>query len=145
MIFMCSLLCIQLPPKGHVNFPKSVPPLVLHSHLYFVMGQLVQSSSQKSIWWFVNFLHILLHTACSLHHHHMPLSTGDEFRRGKYISPINIELHREFLHGIKFPESLPLHINVYHEQHLADWQNDRLTDWLLWYLLHITPSTCATF
>jgi len=50
----------------------------------------------------------------------MSLSTGDEFRRGKYISPINIKLHRELLHRIKFPESLPLHINIYYEQHLAD-------------------------
>jgi hypothetical protein len=50
----------------------------------------------------------------------MPLSTGDEFRRGKYISLINIKLHRELLHGIKFPESLSLHVNVCHEQHLAD-------------------------
>jgi hypothetical protein len=49
----------------------------------------------------------------------MPLSTGDEFRR-KYISPINIKLHTELLRRIKFPESLPLHINVYHEQHLVD-------------------------
>lgn len=97
----------------------------------FVMGWLVHHHHhhhRSPFDYLLTLCTILWHTACLLLHHQMPLSTGGEFGRGKYISPINIKLHRELLHKIKLPESLPLHINVYHEQHLADWQNDRLTD-----------------
>ena len=39
---------------------------------------------------------------------------------GLNISPVKTELHRNVLTGIKFPISLPLHINLSHTMHLID-------------------------
>ena len=87
----------------------------------------MQLSSWKSIWWFVNCLHHFM-TCCMLITPSLyALSTGGEFRWGKYISPINIKLHRELLHGTKFPEYC--HCTPVFTMN-SIWLTDRMRDWL---------------
>ena len=59
------------------------------------------------------------------------------FLMQKPCFPIKTKYHYELLLRTKFPGSFPVPVIVSHEQHL--------TDWLMCYLLHVTPTTNASF